>query len=270
VLVALLGLVGWWLLAPSGSEVPRVVGLTRDDAVRALTDAGLEPVLVPVASPPEQVDHVVSATPDSGARVDAESAVTLRIGRGPGLVQVPLLVGRSPEAARVAAEAAGLVLTPVPRLRETDDPTEVGQVVGQDPVPGSLRPAGGAIELTIGQRPSTLQVPDVTGRSRASAQATLEGVGLEVAVREVAGGGAAGTVVALQPGVGTAVPRGSTVTLDVARSGATATSAPSGDAGGDASAGTDSGTDAGTGAGSGGAGSTSSDTDDGGLGGLFG
>ncbi|WP_433783252.1 Stk1 family PASTA domain-containing Ser/Thr kinase [Actinomycetospora sp. CA-101289] len=229
-LVALLGLGGWWLVAPSDSEVPRLVGLSREEAVRAVTDAGLAPIVVPTASPPEQVDRVVAVSPDVGARVQEESTVTLRVGRGPGLVQVPLLVGRSPEAARVAAEGAGLVLTPVPRLRDTDDATEVGQVVGQDPVPGSLRAAGSAIELVVGQRRATLEVPDVTGRSRASAETTLEGVGLEVTFREVDGGGAVGTVVALRPGAGTAVPRGSTVTVDVARAGSAPTSgAPAGD-----------------------------------------
>jgi serine/threonine-protein kinase len=55
-------------------------------------------------------------------------------------------------------------------------------------------------------------------------------VGLEVSFREVDGGGAAGTVVGLRPGAGTAVPRGSTVTVDVARAGSAPTSgAPAGD-----------------------------------------
>ncbi|GLZ46868.1 hypothetical protein Acsp06_30530 [Actinomycetospora sp. NBRC 106375] len=280
-LVAVLGLGGWGLLAGGDSEVPQLVGLTRDDAVRAVTDAGLSPLVVPVPSAPEQQDHVLSVTPDVGASVDEESPVTLRIGRGPGLIQVPLLVGRSPEAARIAAEGAGLVLTPVPKLRETSDPTEVGQVVGQDPVPGSLRPPGGAIELTVGQRRATLQVPDVTGRSRDSAEATLEGVGLEVSFQEVDGGGAAGTVVALRPGVGTSVPRGSTVTVDVVRAGSTPSSGapPSGAAGngatgtGGAAGGAQGGAQGGgaandgTGADDGGDGG---DDDGGGIGGLFG
>ena len=235
-LVALLVLGVVWVASPSDSEVPRLVGLSRDEAVRALADAGLSPIVVPTASPPEQVDRVIGASPDVGVRVDEESAVTLRIGRGPGLVQVPLLVGRSPEAARVAAEAAGLVLTPVPRQRETSDPTEIGQVVGQDPVPGSLRPAGGAIELIVGQRRATLQVPDLAGRSRQSAESTLEGIGLEVSFREVDGGAAgtvAGTVVGMRPSAGTAVPRGSTVTVEVARGSDSAptSGAPSGDTG---------------------------------------
>ncbi|MEJ2862517.1 Stk1 family PASTA domain-containing Ser/Thr kinase [Actinomycetospora flava] len=256
---------GWWALGPSDSEVPRLVGLTRDEAVRALADAGLAPIVVPTPSPPDQVDRVVGASPDVGQRVDEESAVTLRIGRGPGLVQVPLLVGRSPEAARVAAEGAGLVLTPVPRTRETSDPTEVGQVIGQDPVPGSLRAPGEAIELVIGQRRATLQVPDVVGRTRASAEATLEGVGLEVSVREVDSGGAPGTVATLQPGVGTAVPRGSTVTLDVVREGSSPSSgAPSGGSG---DTGSGSGGDAETGDGStpvpGDGGGDTGDTNDG-------
>ncbi|MFC5140744.1 Stk1 family PASTA domain-containing Ser/Thr kinase [Actinomycetospora rhizophila] len=251
---------GWWLLGPSDSEVPRLVGLTRDEAVRALADVGLAPIIVPTASPPDQVDRVVGSSPDVGQRVDEESAVTLRIGRGPGLVQVPLLVGRSPEAARVAAEGAGLVLTPVPRLRETSDPTEVGQVVGQDPVPGSLRAPGEAIELVIGQRRATLQVPDVVGRSRDSAEATLEGVGLEISVREVDSGGAPGTVVTLQPGAGTAVPRGSTVTVSVVREGASPSSGAPSSGSGDTGSGSGGGTEGGDG------GDTSGTGDGGGTG----
>ncbi|GAA4903798.1 serine/threonine-protein kinase [Actinomycetospora succinea] len=266
VLAVLLG-GGWWLLGPSDSEVPRLVGLSRDEAVRALADAGLAPILVPTPSPPDQVDRVVGSSPDVGQRVDEESAVTLRIGRGPGLVQVPLLVGRSPEAARVAAEGAGLVLTPVPRLRETSDPTEVGQVIGQDPVPGSLRPPGDAIELVVGQRRATLQVPDVVGRSRASAEATLEGVGLEVSVREVDSGGAPGTVVTVQPGVGTAVPRGTTVTVTAVREGSSpssgAPSSGSGDGGSGSGGATEGGGDGSAGTSGTGDGSDTGDTGDG-------
>lgn len=99
-------------------------------------------------------------------------------------------------------------------------------MVGQDPVPGTLRPAGAAIELVVGERRATLQVPDVTGRDRSTAVSTLEGVGLEVEVREVEGrpGSVGGTVVALRPGAGSTVDRGSTVTLDVART--TTTTSP--------------------------------------------
>ena len=120
------------------------------------------------------------------------------------------------------------MLTPVPKLRETDDASEVGQVIGQDPVPGTLRAPGTAIELVVGQKRPMLQVPDVTGQDRSTAVTTLQGIGLKVSVQQVSSSTApAGTVVATRPGAGTSVPKGSSVSVDVSGGAPTPTSTAS-------------------------------------------
>jgi eukaryotic-like serine/threonine-protein kinase len=173
--------------------------------------------VVPVASAPNQVGRVVGTDPGQGIEVDAESVVTMRVGRGPDRVQAPSLVGQTAEQAQTAVQAAGLTLTPVPQQREVDDPAQVGKVLAQDPPPGSLLAPGTPIQLTVGQRRETLRMPDVTGQPQATAEATLEGIGLKVTATQVDGSQPSGTVVDTSPSAGSTVNRGSSVTLEVSR-----------------------------------------------------
>jgi serine/threonine-protein kinase len=76
---------------------------------------------------------------------------------------------------------------------------------------------------THGQALPKIKVPDVTGRSFAAAQATLDAAGLPSTKREVASAEPAGTVVAQAPPAGSKLAKGSQIVLSVA----TATSSTS-------------------------------------------
>ncbi|MDQ6828010.1 MAG: PASTA domain-containing protein [Gemmatimonadota bacterium] len=93
-----------------------------------------------------------------------------------------------------------------------------GQVLGQNPVPGSVMPKGARVvlDVSLGQRQAP--IPRVVGMTRAEAGQALEAAGLEVGeVLEEASGHSRGQVLATQPVAGVRVPIGSTVDLMVSR-----------------------------------------------------
>jgi serine/threonine-protein kinase len=209
----------FWLTSPSNRQfaIPDVTNQPQDVALRTLTGAGLRPNLVQVASEQAQVGRVLGTDPAAGAQVQPDTVIALRVGRGPDRVPTPQLVGQTADQAQQMAQAAGLTLTPVPQNRQTDDPSQVGKVLAQDPSPQTPVAPGTAIQLTVGQARPTLRMPDVTGQDQAVATQTLEGVGLNVTATQVDGGGKAGTVVSTSPSGGSTVAQGSKVTLSVSK-----------------------------------------------------
>jgi beta-lactam-binding protein with PASTA domain/predicted Ser/Thr protein kinase len=209
----------FWIASPSNRQfaVPDVANQPQDVALRTLTGAGLRPNLVQVVSQPAQVGRVIGTDPTAGTEVQPDTVVALQVGRGPGRVPTPQLVGQTADQAQQMAQAAGLTLTSVPQQRQVDDPSQVGKVLAQDPAPQTPVPPGTAIQLTVGQARPTLRMPDVTGQDQATATQTLEGVGLEVTVTQSDGGGKSGTVVSTSPTAGSTVAQGSKVTLSVSK-----------------------------------------------------
>ncbi|NMO90184.1 Stk1 family PASTA domain-containing Ser/Thr kinase [Actinomycetospora sp. TBRC 11914] len=209
----------FWLTSPSNRQfaIPDVTNQPQDVALRTLTGAGLRPNLVQVASDPSQVGRVLGTDPAAGTQVQPDTVVALRVGRGPDRVQAPNLVGQTADQAQQMAQAAGLTLTPVPQNQQVDDQSQVGKVLSQNPSAGTPVAPGTAIQLTVGQARPTLRMPDVTGQDQATATQTLEGVGLNVTVTQVDGGGQPGTVVSTSPAAGSTVAQGSKVTLSVSK-----------------------------------------------------
>lgn len=99
----------------SSIKVPNVIGMTWTDARRALAEKALI-AIEPGAARPPRADEVPSGavtdqSPESGARVDAGSSVTLWVGRGGGSAGVreprrPLPVRRSAQEERERSDEA--------------------------------------------------------------------------------------------------------------------------------------------------------------------
>jgi len=71
------------------------------------------------------------------------------------------------------------------------------------------------VRLLVSQGPEQVTVPDVTGLTRASAEARLRDEGLEVSAQEQESDVAEGDVISQNPTAGTRVSRGATVTIVV-------------------------------------------------------
>jgi hypothetical protein len=140
-----------------------------------------------------------------------------------GWVAVPSLVGKTRTQAIAELEALGLAYS---EERSCFEEGVTDEVVFQGPLPGSLmRPGGGEGSVVFfGSQFATgcsnVLVAGVVGLTQGDAIATLEGNGFVVAVNEGCHGEATpGVVVSQSPSVGTSVPQGWTVRIDVQASG---------------------------------------------------
>lgn len=183
--------------------VPRVIGLTPEDAASVLTDRRL--VLGQVSGDGEKIR---GQRPRPGTRVPAGSAVNVTVERDvvvPVLIAVPNLVGRKVAAARVALTDLGLMLGGAPSGDRT--------VARQQPAAGTLVAAGKVVTVTLAA-PPMIRVPDLVGGNAARARTALSAVGLVL-------GGTSDSdrdIVGQQPAAGTLVLAGSTVTPTFAQS----------------------------------------------------
>ncbi|MBI3974957.1 MAG: Stk1 family PASTA domain-containing Ser/Thr kinase [Armatimonadetes bacterium] len=147
--------------------VPEVVGQPLPSARLVIENARLR-----VGRVDERFDQAVRAglimtqDPPAGSRASRGSAVTLLVSRGPELVEMPVLVGRSLAEARERLEELGLIVRQVRSAVSPDVPP--GTVVDQTPAPGRrIKPAQTEVTLTVSVRPGAEQnppqVPVVTG-----------------------------------------------------------------------------------------------------------
>ncbi|WP_419469343.1 PASTA domain-containing protein [Candidatus Frankia alpina] len=198
----------------TAATVPDVVGQPADRAREILAGAGFTNVsLTDLLDDRAARDTVLRSEPAAGTAADPSTRVVLTVSSGPGHTTVADVVGRSETDARSALSSAGLEVT----VRVQDGPSSVepGLVEKVEPAAGTQLPPRTTVTITVVS--AQVSVPDVVGRARAKAEATLRGYGLDVVVQRQTSERPAGTVLAQAPEAGT-VRRGTTVTLTVARS----------------------------------------------------
>jgi serine/threonine-protein kinase len=190
--------------------VPDVIGKTRDDAVAALTSAGLKPKVVEVHSG-KTPDTVTGQFPHAGTKVTRGSDVQINVSTGPKPVSVPNVVGLTYDQASSTLQSQGFGVKRV----NVDSSQPKDTVVSQNPS-GSAAP-GATIELSVSKGPKQSTVPDVTSQDEASARSALESAGFTVTVQQqdVGDPGLNGIVLSQSPRGGTKADKGSTVTIVV-------------------------------------------------------
>lgn len=209
----LLGLLAWFAATNLFAEsvpVPEVVGMTEEEAIQTLEDAGLGANVErrPHNRAPE--NEVFRQDPEPGEEIDEGNDVTIFVSEGVRRVEVPELVGLPLDEARERLREEGLRPGEVSRV--PDDEAEEGTVVGQGVQPGVTVDAGTRVTLEVSSGPRTL-VPSVIGESEEDAVAAIEEAGLEAQVNTGADDAPEGTVIAQDPSAGTEVEPGDTVTI---------------------------------------------------------
>ena len=120
-------------LGPEQSQVPQIVGKTRAEATKALTDAGLEVGEVTNEDSPEQAkNRVVSSNPSEYETVEKGAKVNLVIATGK--VELPDLRGR--QVSEVRALLYDLELEITEEEQASDEPP--GQILEQRPGAGKV------------------------------------------------------------------------------------------------------------------------------------
>lgn len=202
------------LLAPPSYHLPALSGLTPGEAALKLRADGFRLVRGPlVYSRAVRAGDVASQAPAAGTLLQKGSTVRVEVSKGPAPVAVPTLSGLSEPAAVARLKALGLVVKTASAYSET---VTTGYVISYTPDTGVHLP-GTVVQVTVSLGPRPRIVPSFgPDTTYAAAASVLDGMRLSPA-RTTAYSDTvnAGDVVASSPPPGTAVPRGSTVSLTV-------------------------------------------------------
>jgi serine/threonine-protein kinase len=220
-LVVLAGVAGWYaygqiqdsLSGSATASVPYVVAQREDLAVQNILEQGLEPNVHREPHETVQEGQVFDQSPDGGVRIDKGGVVDISVSTGPPQVEVPNVKGRSRDDAIAALVEAGLK----PKVREVFNTAQPGTVIAQAPVGGEMVAQGTVVQINVSKGLEPLDVPNVIGQQYDSAAGQLQGRGFAVARRDVDSSQPKDTVIDQEPGGGSELARGGTVTLFVSK-----------------------------------------------------
>ncbi|MFE3120830.1 Stk1 family PASTA domain-containing Ser/Thr kinase [Streptomyces niveus] len=215
-LVLGVGIGVWYINSGQFTRVPSLLGQTEQVAKKRLTDAGLDAKVGHDFSNTFERGTVMRTDPEPRSRIRGNGSVTLVISRGPEIVRVPDLTGKSLADAKDALKKAGLA--PGVITRSFDEETAQGGIIRTQPKAGTeLRPDAGVALVVSKGRP--VHMPDVTGQSEEEATASLEDAGLDVkiAAERVNSPEEEGSVAEQSAKEGSRLARGDTVTLTISK-----------------------------------------------------
>ena len=213
--LAALAIGAWLLLSPDQQRVPDVVGKRSGTAAQLLQSRGFEVDVVPIQSDTVAQDRVAGQRPDPGTEADEGSLVTITVSSGPGEAQVPLVQDLPAADAVARLREAGLKSE---QRREFSDTVRSGRVIEASPSEGSTVRKGSTVTLVVSRGKQKVDVPDLVGKTREEAERLIRRAELEPAVTEREDADAdPGTVLEQDPAAGTALAKGRTVELVVAK-----------------------------------------------------
>ncbi len=193
--------------------IPQVAGMSVADATAAITDSSLTVGGQSTAYDEKIVKgKVIGTNPPANEKLKRDQQVTLIVSKGPAPVPVPNLVGRSLSSAEKVLTTAGLEYS-VSRAYSKSVPT--GHVISTDPKAGQKVNKGASVSLVVSKGPPLITVPDLYKTAEADARSTLQGLGFKVKVTYPLGIAPFGRVVRQSEPVGTELPWGSTISIDV-------------------------------------------------------
>lgn len=197
-------------------EVPKVVGMTKEDAIKALNKLGLGYKAVTQSSDTVAEDCVISQGNVGGSKVEKNSQIVLTISTGKENkeVTVPNVKGKSEQEAKEAIEAANLVASVD---YQYSDSVEAGNVIKYSPSGSVAEGSTVTIHVSRGKKVTNVSVPNVLGMSESLASQTLDSANLKVTVNyETSSKAEYGTVTSQTPySAGDSVPSGTTITIYV-------------------------------------------------------
>jgi len=165
------------------NRVPRVLDLTREQAMATLSDAGLRGRFSGTEPHPSApAGTVVWQDPPPATDVPAGTVIQLVASEGPPLIPLPDVVGLDVLLAGEILRSAGFEIGSVDSIAALSD---LGSVVATRPVAGSPRSPGTRITLVVSQGPAVIEIPNVVGLSYREAYDVLDQAGLRIGrVRE--------------------------------------------------------------------------------------
>lgn len=208
--------------AQQGSiPVPSVTGLDRVQAEANIKAAGLKSEIESEEfSESVTAGKVIRQNPEAGAKLKQDGVVRLVISKGSNKVAVPDILGQSSNYAESKLKEAGLNGDRQPD--EYSASVAEGNIVRQDPAPGSQVQKGSAVKYVISkgpEPPKEVNVPDVTTLTTSQATNSLSAAGLKLGnvTEEYHGAMPAGQIISQNPAAGSKAKEGSSVSVVVSK-----------------------------------------------------
>lgn len=191
--------------APGEATVPNVVGMTRDDAKKSISDAKLGFDSTTAYNDNVDEGKVIAQSLPADSKVKQGTTVSVQVSLGPKPVEnvtVPDVMSFSWSDAEASLHSAGLA------ARYTGDPA--GVVVSQDVAAGTKVAPNTLVTVTLSAPVQYVEVPDLTGMSLTAAEQATDALNLALDAD-----GSEGTVVSQSPTAGTQVTPRTTVNVSL-------------------------------------------------------
>ena len=198
------------------TTVPKVEGMTREEAEKALEEANLTAEITEENDEEVEAGIVISQDIDPNTEIDAGSVVKIVVSKGSGIVmvKVPSLVGKTEQEAKDLLESANLEVNVV---NDEDDSKDNGVVLRQNKDAGEEVEEGTTITITVNKVSETktanftINVKSITGGYEETEENPVEESSKKVDIVITVDGKEAFT----QPGVD----KNDTITADVSGKG---------------------------------------------------
>lgn len=204
--------------------VPKVEGMTKDEAIKALNEVGLGYRAVVQNSDRVSEGTVISQGTAAGKKVAKNTQIIITVSGGKEVknITVPSVTGKTESEARTALEADGFVVDVDYQYSST---VENGKVIKASPS-GSVA-QGSTITITVsrGKEIKNVTMANLIGKTESEAKQWIDSNGLKYSVKYTTTSGTYGNVVSCDYSEGTSVPEGTTVTITVSHKQETTTKA---------------------------------------------
>lgn len=201
----------------AGNSIPDVTNKPLAEAKATLEAAGF--VIGDVTeenSDTVEPGSVIRQTPASGVSMKKGTTVSLVISLGTKMAEVPEVTGLTEAEARQLITDAGFSANPQPA--EFDEKVESGKIISQDPEPGQQLAVGSAISYIPSKGIETSEVPDLSGKNQADAEALIKKAGFKSVITESFSSTVPeGNVISQNPSAGLMVNKGSKIAIVVSK-----------------------------------------------------
>ncbi len=160
------------------TTVPKVVGMTREEAEKALEEANLEAEIVEETSRTVEEGYVISQEVEANAEAYAGDTIKIHVSTGTGIKQVTVqnVVGQTEANAKSTLEGQGLKVT----VNYVDATSDNGKVTRQSVTGGTTVDEGTTVTLTVNKVAEdkkatvTINVKSITGGYEESTEGESE------------------------------------------------------------------------------------------------
>ncbi|MGW6930168.1 Stk1 family PASTA domain-containing Ser/Thr kinase [Lentzea sp. NPDC054927] len=208
---------------PGEGTVPDLVGKTPQEA-QAILDKDPNGFKLQQAADGVEVDDttkvgkVAAQNPATGLKLKKGGSISIQLGKAPDKQNVPGVVGQDQADARQTLEGSGFKVSVEP----VDSAKPEGQVISQTPVGNSKAAKDTTVTIRV-SKGNQIEMPDLAGLTEKEAENKLKSLGwngnLNVQDAPVNSPAQDKKVQTQNPAKGTAITKGSTVTINVGKFG---------------------------------------------------